>query len=68
MEDGNLDTNKADRAVWLMKSPLIVSDCLQPSSSSIPNGARVAKVIVSIDPLRPDADDSTEVLFSLSFN
>ncbi|XP_057521247.1 transcription initiation factor IIF subunit beta-like [Amaranthus tricolor] len=68
MEDGNLDTNKADRAVWLMKSPLIVSDCLQPSSSSIPNGARVAKVIVSIDPLRPDADDSTEFTMELSGN
>ncbi|XP_027357475.1 general transcription factor IIF subunit 2 [Abrus precatorius] len=51
-----VDTSKAERAVWLMKCPPLVSRSLRatPSDPSRP----VAKVVVSIDPLNSNDDDS----------
>ncbi|KAG5040166.1 hypothetical protein JHK85_012642 [Glycine max] len=54
--NGYVDTSKAERAVWLMKCPPLVSRSLRapPSDPSRP----VAKVVVSIDPLNSNDDDS----------
>ncbi|KAG7033010.1 tfg2, partial [Cucurbita argyrosperma subsp. argyrosperma] len=57
-----LETNKADRAMWLLKCPQVVTRALSnsPDDPSRP----VAKVIVSVDPLQSNDDDdssSTEV-------
>ncbi|KAA0040617.1 general transcription factor IIF subunit 2 isoform X2 [Cucumis melo var. makuwa] len=57
-----LETNKADRAMWLLKCPQVVTRALSnsPDAPSRP----VAKVIVSVDPLQSNDDDdssSTEV-------
>jgi len=51
-----VDTSKAERAVWLMKCPPLVSRSFRapPSDPSRP----VAKVVVSIDPLNSNDDDS----------
>ncbi|XP_068645780.1 transcription initiation factor IIF subunit beta-like [Aristolochia californica] len=48
----NLETSKAERSVWLMKCPLVVSKSWQthPPDSSQP----VAKVVLSVDPLQAD--------------
>lgn len=74
-EDGNgsnasvVDTTKAERSVWLMKCPLVVSKSWQAaaaaaasssSSSSAADSHPVSKVVVSLDPLRPD--DSLQVI------
>ncbi|MED6207844.1 hypothetical protein PIB30_039391 [Stylosanthes scabra] len=53
---GYLETSKAERAMWLMKCPPLVSRSLSASPSSDPSRP-VAKVIVSIDPLN-NSDDS----------
>lgn len=74
MEDGRivLETGRAERSVWLMKCPPVVSRSWQSSSasadSSNPNPV-VAKVVLSLDPLRPDGPSSLQViaLSSLSF-
>lgn len=62
----NLETSKAERAVWLMKCPSVVSSCLQqqPSLGSSDPSRLVAKVVLSIDPLANDDSSSTQVLFS----
>ena len=55
---GYLDTSKAERAMWLMKCPPLVSRSLSapPSDPSRP----LAKVVVSIDPLNSsDANDDS---------
>lgn len=63
---GVLETGKADRSVWLMKCPLVVAKAWQSHSSSSSSSSSsldshpVAKVVLSIDPLRPDS--SPEVL------
>ncbi|KAG8055237.1 hypothetical protein GUJ93_ZPchr0001g29756 [Zizania palustris] len=66
-EGKNLETAKADRSVWLMKCPTVVSRAWQEAaaagvSSSDAAGANpnpnpnpvVAKVVVSLDPLRSE--------------
>ncbi|KAK1289097.1 hypothetical protein QJS10_CPB18g01835 [Acorus calamus] len=50
--NGVLDTAKAERSVWLMKCPPVVSRTWQASASDPPQ--TVAKVVLSLDPLRPD--------------
>ncbi|XP_010524722.1 PREDICTED: general transcription factor IIF subunit 2 [Tarenaya hassleriana] len=53
-----LDTNLAERAMWLMKCPSIVARSLQFSPSYPDDPSRpIAKVILSIDPLVSDEDD-----------
>lgn len=60
-----VETAKADRSVWLMKCPVVVAKSWQshPPSDTAP----IAKVVLSLDPLRPPDDPSShEVLFFLS--
>ncbi|RWW11247.1 hypothetical protein BHE74_00032483 [Ensete ventricosum] len=67
MEDGRivLETGRAERSVWLMKCPPVVSRSWQSSAasadSSNPNPV-VAKVVLSLDPLRPDGPSSLQVI------
>ncbi|GAB4854924.1 hypothetical protein Ancab_023513 [Ancistrocladus abbreviatus] len=53
---GHLDTGRAERSVWLMKCPAVVSRSLKSSSDS---SRPVAKVILSVDPLGTNDDDSS---------
>ncbi|KAG8362700.1 hypothetical protein BUALT_BualtUnG0049600 [Buddleja alternifolia] len=63
-----VDTAKADRSVWLMKCPPVVSKAWQASaaaaSSSSADTPPVAKVVVSLDPLRADDPSSLQVNIS----
>ncbi|XP_074572943.1 uncharacterized protein LOC141829384 [Curcuma longa] len=64
MEDGRipLETGRAERSVWLMKCPPVVSRSWQASaagSSTSPNPV-VAKVVLSLDPLHPDDPSSLQ--------
>ncbi|KAL5733449.1 hypothetical protein ACOSP7_032784 [Xanthoceras sorbifolium] len=64
---GVVDTSKADKSMWLMKCPALVSRSLHnpPSSSSPDEPTRpVAKVILSIDPLH-STDDSSSTQFTM---
>lgn len=57
-----IETNKADRAMWLLKCPQAVTRALSNSPDAL--SRPVAKVIVSVDPLQSNDDDessSTEV-------
>lgn len=56
----NLETGKSERSVWLMKCPLGVAKSWQSHSPSDPHP--VAKVVFSLDPLRPDDPSAREVL------
>nr|CAB3478451.1 unnamed protein product [Digitaria exilis] len=59
-----LETARADRSLWLMKCPTVVSHAWQEAAAAAPGldagGANpnpnpiVAKVILSLDPLRDD--------------
>jgi len=64
MNNAYVDTSKAEKAVWLMKCPPLDSRCLRapPSDPSRP----VAKVVVSIDPLNSNDDDSPTKVLLLS--
>ncbi|KAL6616138.1 hypothetical protein ACP70R_038408 [Stipagrostis hirtigluma subsp. patula] len=63
-EGKHLETARADRSVWLMKCPTVVSRAWQEAASSSASEAGgganpnpnpvVAKVILSLDPLRDD--------------
>ncbi|KAL3634314.1 hypothetical protein CASFOL_021368 [Castilleja foliolosa] len=54
-DNTTVDTAKADRPVWLMKCPPIVSKAWQSSAASASaESPPVAKVVVSIDLLRPE--------------
>ncbi|XP_077226101.1 transcription initiation factor IIF, beta subunit [Tasmannia lanceolata] len=64
MEDqfsSNLETGKSERSVWLMKCPLVVSQSWQSHPSDSPHP--LAKVVLSLDPLRPD--DPSSLQFSM---
>ncbi|KAF5467149.1 general transcription factor IIF subunit 2 [Juglans microcarpa x Juglans regia] len=64
--DEFLDTSKAERAMWLMKCPPLVSRSLQ-SPPDAPDPARpVAKVVLSIDPLRSNDDSSPQFTMELA--
>uniref|UniRef100_N1QSC1 TFIIF beta subunit N-terminal domain-containing protein n=1 Tax=Aegilops tauschii TaxID=37682 RepID=N1QSC1_AEGTA len=63
-EGKHLETGRADRSVWLMKCPTIVSRAWQEAAAAAadaggpnpnPNPV-VAKVILSFDPLSTDED------------
>jgi transcription initiation factor TFIIF subunit beta len=53
-----LETARADRSVWLMKCPPVVSRAWQAASASSSDPANanpvVAKVVLSLDLLRPE--------------
>ncbi|KQK09979.1 general transcription factor IIF subunit 2 [Brachypodium distachyon] len=62
-EAKHLETGRADRSVWLMKCPTIVSRAWQEASAASAAGGPkpnpnpvVAKVILSLDPLSSDDD------------
>ncbi|XP_057476061.1 uncharacterized protein LOC130764036 isoform X1 [Actinidia eriantha] len=67
-----LETSKAERAIWLMKCPPVVSRSLQcppPSSefASLFDSSRpVAKVVVSIDPLCSNDQSSSQFTMELA--
>jgi transcription initiation factor TFIIF subunit beta len=61
----HLETSRADRSVWLMKCPTIVSRAWQEAAAAAASDAGgpspnpnpvVAKVILSFDPLSTDED------------
>lgn len=64
-----LETAKAERHVWLMKCPPVVARAMQsttnqpsPATPDASSGRIVAKVVVAVDPLRPNDDlSSTQV-------
>ncbi|KAL3810487.1 hypothetical protein ACJIZ3_000011 [Penstemon smallii] len=66
-DENNLDLSKAERHVWLMKCPPVVSRTMRlpenhqplPPSSAASSGHNVAKVIVAVDPLLPNEDFSS---------
>ncbi|KAI3785596.1 hypothetical protein L1987_44719 [Smallanthus sonchifolius] len=55
----DLETARADRSVWLMKCPVVVAK----SWNSIPPDSQqnLAKVVVSLDPLRPEDPSSLQL-------
>ncbi|KAG4127438.1 hypothetical protein ERO13_D10G215400v2 [Gossypium hirsutum] len=72
-KDNYLETSKAERSVWLMKCPGLVSRSLKApqlssssSSSSASSSQAVAKVILSIDPrVSSDDNDSSSPQFTM---
>ncbi|XVF75517.1 hypothetical protein PTKIN_Ptkin13bG0194100 [Pterospermum kingtungense] len=68
-KDGHLETSKAERSMWLMKCPGLVSRSLRPphlSSSSSPSPSQaVAKVILSIDPCVSNEDNDSSSQFTM---
>ncbi|KAK6939405.1 TFIIF beta subunit, HTH domain, partial [Dillenia turbinata] len=54
--NGKMDTGRADRSVWLMKCPIVVSKLWQSHAS---DSQPFAKVVLSVDPLRPPEDPSS---------
>ncbi|CAK9178468.1 unnamed protein product [Ilex paraguariensis] len=57
----NLDTGKAERSVWLMKCPLVLSKSWQSHALSS-DSQSVAKLLVSLDPLRSEDDFALQVI------
>ncbi|KAL0360617.1 UNVERIFIED_CONTAM: hypothetical protein Sradi_3746200 [Sesamum radiatum] len=55
-----VDTAKAERSVWLMKCPPVVSKAWQ-SSAAAAEAPPVAKVVVSLDPLRAEDPSALQV-------
>ncbi|GER42487.1 transcription initiation factor IIF subunit beta [Striga asiatica] len=55
-DKATVDTAKADRSVWLMKCPPVVSKSWQSSAATAAaaESPTVAKVVVSLDLLRPE--------------
>ncbi|KAL3505344.1 hypothetical protein ACH5RR_035185 [Cinchona calisaya] len=60
-----IDTAKAERSVWLMKCPLVVSKSWQAQAAAS-DSHPVSKVVVSLDPLRPD--DSPQFTMEMAGN
>ncbi|GAV73492.1 TFIIF_beta domain-containing protein [Cephalotus follicularis] len=70
-----LETLKAERAMWLMKCPSLVYRSLQSAASSSPSSINeddavssrpvVAKVLLSIDPLTSNENDSSSPQFTM---
>ncbi|KAB1218055.1 General transcription factor IIF subunit 2 [Morella rubra] len=70
--DGNnvdnefLETSKADRAMWLMKCPPLVSRSLQSPPDASDPSRPVAKVVLSIDPLHADDNSARQFTMELA--
>lgn len=62
-KDGYVDTSKAEKAVWLMKCPPVVSRSLSHPNSD--PSRPVAKVVVSIDPLNSNDNDDSPPQFTM---
>lgn len=52
-----MDTSKSERSVWLMKCPVVVANSWKTAADNQP----VSKVVVSLDPLRPEDPSSLQV-------
>ncbi|KAL9245578.1 hypothetical protein vseg_019214 [Gypsophila vaccaria] len=63
-----VETGKADRSVWLMKCPLVISKSWKSHQHQHQHQHQhpLAKVVISVDPLRPD--DLSAVQFSMEMN
>ncbi|XP_022764578.1 general transcription factor IIF subunit 2-like [Durio zibethinus] len=64
-KDGFLETSKAERSMWLMKCPGVVSRSLKTPQLSSSSSQAVAKVILSIDPLVSNDSSSTQFMMEL---
>ncbi|GLT41129.1 hypothetical protein SLA2020_152150 [Shorea laevis] len=62
---GHLETGRADKSVWLMKCPPLVSRSFQNHASSS-DSHPVAKVVLSLDPLRPDDPSSLQFTMEMA--
>ncbi|KAL3603392.1 hypothetical protein D5086_004251 [Populus alba] len=60
---GNLETSKADKAVWLMKCPVVVAKSWKCHHTSSSDSAPLAKVVLSLDPLQ--SDDPSALQFTM---
>jgi transcription initiation factor TFIIF subunit beta len=69
-----LETARADRPVWLMKCPTVVSRAWQEAAAAATSNPEagggnpnpmVAKVILSLDPLRDEQPTKASLLASL---
>ncbi|XP_043712258.1 transcription initiation factor IIF subunit beta-like isoform X2 [Telopea speciosissima] len=58
-----LETGRAERSVWLMKCPLVVSKSWQAHSS---DSHPVAKVVLSVDPLHSDDPSDNQFTMELA--
>ncbi|XP_065882001.1 uncharacterized protein [Euphorbia lathyris] len=56
---GIVETTRAEKAVWLMKCPALVSRSFKKNPSADDSSRPVAKVILSIDPLNSSDDNSS---------
>ncbi|XAR61698.1 DNA helicase [Bertholletia excelsa] len=69
--NATLDTGKSERSVWLMKCPLVVSKSWQAQAqphSTASDSQPVAKVVVSVDPLRPEDPSSLQFTMEMGGN
>ncbi|KAE8720457.1 cysteine proteinase 15A-like [Hibiscus syriacus] len=62
--DGFLDMGKADKSVWLMKCPIVVAKSWENQASSS-DSQPVAKVVFSLDPLKPNEPQFTMEMVGL---
>ncbi|XP_038996601.1 transcription initiation factor IIF subunit beta-like isoform X2 [Hibiscus syriacus] len=57
--DSFIDMGKADRSVWLMKCSVVVAKSWKNQEDSSSDSLPVAKVVFSLDPLKPDEPQFT---------
>ncbi|KAM7518208.1 hypothetical protein LguiB_017170 [Lonicera macranthoides] len=63
----NLDAAKAERSVWMMKCPLVVAKSWN-SHTSAADSQPLSKVVVSLDPLRPEDPNSLQFTMEMAGN
>lgn len=59
-----LETAKSERSVWLMKCPVVVSNSWKTAADNQP----ISKVVVSLDPLRPESPSSLQFTMEMANN
>ncbi|KAB5557635.1 hypothetical protein DKX38_008544 [Salix brachista] len=63
----NLETSKADKAVWLMKCPVVVAKSWKSHTSpSSSDSAPLAKVVLSLDPLQSDDPSALQFIMEMT--
>ncbi|MFQ6621764.1 hypothetical protein Gotur_002435 [Gossypium turneri] len=63
---GFLETGKADRSVWLMKCPVVVAKSWKSQTASSSDSQPVAKVVLSLDPRKPDDPSSMQFTMEMA--
>ncbi|XP_022769096.1 general transcription factor IIF subunit 2-like [Durio zibethinus] len=63
---GFLETGKTDKSVWLMKSPVVVAKSWKSEAASASNSQPVAKVVLSLDPRKPDDPSSLQFTMEMA--